>query len=164
MSFKLFALDINLYDNSWSFPLVIVQCFRYLRLPIIKKEQSYCGNSEIAVLRGAVGQYNVIHTLSYESVPPMYKSASVVECPWTLSLNMCMMIDGFQFYRKFSKLVLGERFRRNDWISYQLFAQKLPQFCINTWFGDGLYPQHWGLSHFLTVRKMNFNLHYYMAR
>ena len=41
------------------------------------------------------------------------------------------MVDGFQFYRKFSKLVLGERFRRNDWISYQLFAQKLPQFCLS---------------------------------
>ena len=64
-----------------SFLFVIVQCFRYLRLPIIKKEQGYCGNSEIAVLRGAVGQYNVIHTLTYESVPPMYKLASVVECP-----------------------------------------------------------------------------------
>ena len=34
--------------------------FRYLRLPIIKKEQGYCGNPEKAVLRGAVGQYNVI--------------------------------------------------------------------------------------------------------
>ena len=49
-----------------SFLFVIVQCFRYLRLPIIKKEQGYCGNSEIAVLRGAVGQYNVnIHTYTH---------------------------------------------------------------------------------------------------
>lgn len=54
-------------------------------------------NSEIAVLRGAVGQYNVIHTLPYESVPPMHKSTYVVECPQT-SLNMCVIVDGFQFY------------------------------------------------------------------
>ena len=60
---------------------LVINYFRYLRLPIIKKEQSYCGNSEIAVLRGAVGQCNVIPTLPYESVPPMYKSAYVVECP-----------------------------------------------------------------------------------
>ena len=48
-------------------------------------------------MKGAVGQYNVIHTLPYESVPPMYKSAYVVECPQT-SLNMCVIVDGFQFY------------------------------------------------------------------
>ena len=37
-----------------------------------------------------------------------------------------MVVDGFQYsaYWNLSKLVLlGERFRRNNWISYQLFAQ-----------------------------------------
>ena len=35
------------------------------------------------------------------------------------------MVDGFQFELNLSKLVLlDERFRRNEWISYQLFAQK----------------------------------------
>ena len=37
--------------------------------------------TEIAGLRGAVGQYNVIQTLPYKSVAPMNKSAYVVECP-----------------------------------------------------------------------------------
>ncbi len=37
--------------------------------------------TEIAGLRGAVGQYNVIQTLPYKSVAPMHKSAYVVECP-----------------------------------------------------------------------------------
>ena len=37
--------------------------------------------TEIAGLRGAVGQYNVIQTLPYKSVTPMHKSAYVVECP-----------------------------------------------------------------------------------
>ena len=37
--------------------------------------------TEIAGLRGAVGQYNVIHTLPYKSLAPMNKSAYVVECP-----------------------------------------------------------------------------------
>ena len=46
----------------------------------------------------------------------MHKSAYVVECPQT-SLNMCVIVDGFQFYWKISKLVQGERFGRNDWIS-----------------------------------------------
>ena len=137
-----------MYVNSWTLLFVTAPCFRHPGLPIIKKEQGYCRNSEIAVLRGAVGQYNVIHTLPYDSVPPMYKSAYVVECPQT-SLNMCVIVDGFQFYWKISKLVQGERFRRNDWISCQLFSQKLPQFCVNAWFGNGLYPQHWGLSHSL---------------
>ena len=43
-------------------------------------------------------------------------------------------------------------------ISYLL--KKLAQFCENA----GLYHQYWGLYHFVTVRKMKFNLHYYMAR
>ena len=43
---------------------------------------------------------------------------------------MCMMVDGFQFYWDLSKLGLpGERFRISDWISYQLFTLRLPQFC-----------------------------------
>ena len=37
--------------------------------------------TEIAGLRGAVGQYNVIQTSPYKSVAPMHKSAYVVECP-----------------------------------------------------------------------------------
>ena len=37
--------------------------------------------TEIAGLRGAVGQYNVIQTLPYKSVAPMHESACVVECP-----------------------------------------------------------------------------------
>ena len=37
--------------------------------------------TEIAGLRGAVGQYNVIQTLPNKSVAPMHKSAYVVECP-----------------------------------------------------------------------------------
>ena len=37
--------------------------------------------TEIAGLRSAVGQYNVIQTLLYKSVVPMHKSAHVVECP-----------------------------------------------------------------------------------
>ena len=37
--------------------------------------------TEIAGLRGAVGQYNVIQTLLYKSVTPKHKSAHVVECP-----------------------------------------------------------------------------------
>ena len=37
--------------------------------------------TEIAGLRGAVGQYNVIQTLPYKSVAPMHESAYVVECP-----------------------------------------------------------------------------------
>ena len=28
-----------------------------------------------------------------------------------------MMVDGFQLYWNFSKLVQGERFRENDWIA-----------------------------------------------
>ena len=79
--FNLYAFDANLFLNSWTLLFVTVPCFRHPGLPIIKKEQGYCRNSEIAVLRGAVGQYNVIHTLPYESVSPMHKSAYVVECP-----------------------------------------------------------------------------------
>ena len=37
--------------------------------------------TEIAGLRSAVGQYNVIQTLLYKSVAPIHKSAHVVECP-----------------------------------------------------------------------------------
>ena len=37
--------------------------------------------TEIAGLRGAVGKYNVIQTLLYKSVVPMYKSAHMVKCP-----------------------------------------------------------------------------------
>ena len=37
--------------------------------------------TEIAGLRGAVGQYNVIQTRPYKSVAPMHKPAYVVECP-----------------------------------------------------------------------------------
>ena len=37
--------------------------------------------TEIAGLRGAVGQYNVIQTLLYKSVVPMNKSAHMVKCP-----------------------------------------------------------------------------------
>ena len=37
--------------------------------------------TEIAGLRSAVGQYNVIQTLLYKSVAPMHKSAHLVECP-----------------------------------------------------------------------------------
>ena len=37
--------------------------------------------TEIAGLRGAVGQYNVIQTSPYKSVASMHKSAYVVECP-----------------------------------------------------------------------------------
>ena len=37
--------------------------------------------TEIAGLRGAVEQYNVIQTLLYKSVAPMHKSAYVVKCP-----------------------------------------------------------------------------------
>ena len=37
--------------------------------------------TEIAGLRGAVAQYNVIQTLPYKSVAPMHYSAYVVECP-----------------------------------------------------------------------------------
>ena len=86
--FEIFTFDNNLYVNSWTLLFVTAPCFRHPGLPIIKKEQGYCRNSEIAVLRGTVRQYNVIHTLPYESVPPMYKSAYVVECPQT-SLNVC---------------------------------------------------------------------------
>ena len=69
--FKLFAFDTNLCVNSWTCLLVIVPCFRYQGLLIIQNEQSYCRKFEIAVLKGAVGQYNIIHTLLYESVPPI---------------------------------------------------------------------------------------------
>ena len=37
--------------------------------------------------------------------------------------------------------------------------KKLAQFCKNAGFGGGLYDQHWGLFHFVTVRKMKFNLY-----
>ena len=36
--------------------------------------------TEMAGLRGAVGQYNVIQTLLYKSVVPMHKSAHMVKC------------------------------------------------------------------------------------
>ena len=69
------------------------------------------------------------------------------------------MVYGLLFYWDLFKLVQGERFRRNDWLRYQLFAKKLAQFCENAGFGDGLYDQYEGLFHFVTVRKMKFNLY-----
>ena len=48
-----------------------------------------------AVLRGVLRQYKVIHTLPYESVSLMHKSVWVVEYRKRLSLNMSMMVDGF---------------------------------------------------------------------
>ena len=68
--FKLCAFDINLCVNSWTCLLVIIPCFRYQGLLIIQNEQSYCRNFQIAMLKGADGQYNVIQMLAYESVPP----------------------------------------------------------------------------------------------
>ena len=49
---------------------VIVPRFRYEGLLLIQNEQSYCRKFQMAVLKGADGQYNVIPTLPYESVPP----------------------------------------------------------------------------------------------
>ena len=69
------------------------------------------------------------------------------------------MVYGFLFYWDLFKLVQGEKSRRNDWLRYQLLAKKLTQFCENAGFGDGLYDQHWGLFHFVTVRKMKFDLY-----
>ena len=70
--FKLFAFDTNLCVNSRTclFFLVIVPRFRYEGLLLIQNEQSYCRNFHMAVLKGADGQYNVIPTLPYKSVPP----------------------------------------------------------------------------------------------
>ena len=67
--FKLCAFDINLCVNSWACLSVIVPCFRYQGL-IIQDEQSYRRNFQIAALKGADGQYDVIHMLPYKSVPP----------------------------------------------------------------------------------------------
>ena len=69
---KLFAFDTNLCVNSRTclFFSVIVPRFRYEGLLLIQNEQSYCRNFQMAVLKGADGQYNVIPTLPYKSVPP----------------------------------------------------------------------------------------------
>ena len=48
-----------------------------------------------AVLRGVLRQYKEIRTLPYESVSLMHKSVWVVEYRKRLSLNMSMMVDGF---------------------------------------------------------------------
>ena len=48
--------------------------------------------TEVAGLRGAVGQYNVIQTLLYKSVAPMHKSAYVDECPPQLGRLTLMRI------------------------------------------------------------------------
>ena len=72
----------------------------------------------------------------------MHKSAHVVECPQALSLNMCMMIYGFQSYYLSKLVFLGERFGITDWIKYQLFALMLSQFCKNIGFCNGLNILH----------------------
>ena len=59
---------------------VIVLCFR-CRASNNSIRNNVIVETEIAGLRGAVGQYNVIQTLPYKSVAPMHKSAYVVECP-----------------------------------------------------------------------------------
>ena len=66
MLFKWFALDTNLYVNSWNCRLVIFHVFAIYGLQQFNEEQSYCGNCEI--LRCAVGQYNVLQTLPHKSV------------------------------------------------------------------------------------------------
>ena len=80
--------------------------------------------TEIAGLRGAVGQYNVIQTLPYKSVAPMHKSAYVVECPpqlgrltliritiWQGSLEVNTSTD---LVLTWSILFHADRFHRND--------------------------------------------------
>ena len=61
-------------------------------LPLIKV------NSEIPVLRGVIGQYNVIRTLPYESVAPMHKSASG---GMTIGIIAKHVYDSFQILLKF---------------------------------------------------------------
>ena len=60
--------------------LVNVPCFR-CRASNNSIRNNVIVETEIAGLRGAVGQYNVIQTLPYKSVAPMHESAYVVECP-----------------------------------------------------------------------------------
>ena len=78
--FKWFSFDTNLYVNSWNCLFVIVPCFR-CRASNNSIRNKVIVETEMAGLRGAVGQYNVIQALPNKSVAPMHKSAYVVECP-----------------------------------------------------------------------------------
>ena len=70
-----------MYVNYWNCLLVIVSMFSLSRAFNNSIRNKVIVGTEIAGLRSAVGQYNVIQTLLYKSVVPMHKSAHVVECP-----------------------------------------------------------------------------------